>query len=216
MRVYDRNSNGFWPGEGCGVFVLLRQEDAQALHLRSYATIAGWGMASDGRGGMTRPEAHGHRLAIERAYKIAGFDISTVGYLEGHGTGTPVGDETELRALGQARREADPTSPPAVIGTVKGNIGHTKAAAGAAGLVKAALAVHHQVIPPVTGHFDTHPEFEGPQAALRVARTAELWPADQPVRAGISAMGFGGINTHLVLESSGGPRRGQLDASPPQ
>lgn len=213
MRVYDRNSTGFWPGEGCGLVVLLRQEDAEAAGLRSYATITGWGIASDGRGGITRPEAHGHQLALERAYRLSGFDISTVSYLEGHGTGTAVGDETELRALGQARREARPSAPPAVIGTIKGNIGHTKAAAGAAGLIKAALAVHHQVIPPVTGHFDAHPEMVGPRAALRVSRTAELWPADQPVRAGISAMGFGGVNAHVVLESSGGPRREQLDAS---
>jgi enediyne polyketide synthase len=212
MRVYDRGSNGFWPGEGCGMLVLLRQEDAEAQGLRSYATIAGWGFASDGRGGMTRPEADGHRLALERAYEIAGFDISSVSYLEGHGTGTAVGDETELRALGQARRDACKSAPAAAISTIKGNIGHTKAAAGVAGLIKAALAVHHQVIPPGTGHSDPHHELEGPNPALRVPATAELWPADQPVRAGVSAMGFGGINAHVALESSGGARRAELES----
>jgi enediyne polyketide synthase len=212
MRVYDRRSNGFWPGEGCGMLVLVRQEDAAAQGLRSYATIAGWGFSSDGRGGITRPEADGHRLAVERAYKIAGFDISSVSYLEGHGTGTAVGDETELRALGQARRDACESAPAAAISTIKGNIGHTKAAAGAAGLIKAALAVHHQVIPPATGHSDPLPELEGDSPALRVPVTAELWPADQAVRAGVSAMGFGGINAHVVLESSGGARRAQLDS----
>jgi enediyne polyketide synthase len=211
MRVYDRNSNGFWPGEGCGMVVLVRDEDAQAQGLRSYATIAGCGVASDGRGGITRPEAEGHRLAVERAYKTAGFDISSVSYLEGHGTGTAVGDATELRALSQSRRDACQTAAPAAISTIKGNIGHTKAAAGVAGLIKATLAVHHQVIPPATGHQEPHPELAGPQPALRVPRTAELWPAGQPVRAGISSMGFGGINAHLVLESSGGARREQLD-----
>jgi enediyne polyketide synthase len=213
MRRPERNSNGLWPGEGGGVLVLVRQEDAEALRLRSYAKIVGWGIAADGRGGMNTPESHGHRLALERAYQVAGFDISTVGYLEGQGTGTPVGAETQLRALGQARRDAFESAPPAVIGTIEANIGHTKAAAGAAGLIKTALAVHHQVIPPATGHFEAHPELAGPQAALRVARTAELWPADQPVRAGISGTGLGGTCAHLVLESSGGPRRGQLDAS---
>ncbi len=211
MRVYDKHSNGFWPGEGCGMLVLLRQADADARGLRTYATIAGWGYASDGRGGITRPEVDGHRLAVERAYQVAGFDIGTVGYLEGHGTGTAVGDETELRALSQARRQARPEADPAAIGTIKGNIGHTKAAAGVAGLIKATLAVHHQVIPPATSHHDTHPELAGPRPALRVPLTAELWPADHPVRAGVSAMGFGGIDTHVVLENRDGLRRTSLD-----
>jgi enediyne polyketide synthase len=211
MRVYDLNSNGFWPGEGCGMLVLLRQTDAQARGLRSYATIAGWGYASDGRGGITRPDADGHRLAIQRAYQVAGFDIGTVSYLEGHGTGTAVGDETELRALGGARRDAGGTGSPAAISTIKGNIGHTKAAAGVAGLIKATMAVHHQVIPPATGHVDSHPQLAGEHPALRVPLTAELWPADQPVRAAVSAMGFGGINAHVVVDSSGGPRRTRLD-----
>lgn len=211
MRVYDQHSNGFWPGEGCGMLVLFRQEDADAKGLRTYATIAGWGYASDGRGGITRPEADGHRLAVERAYRAAGFDIGTVGYLEGHGTGTAVGDETELRALSQARREANPDGRPAAISTLKGNIGHTKAAAGIGGLIKATLAVHHQVIPPATGHHDTHPVLAGDKPALRVPLTAELWPDDQPVRAGVSAMGFGGIDTHVVLENRDGTRRTGLD-----
>ncbi len=211
MRVYDQHSNGFWPGEGCGMLVLFRQADADAKGLRTYATIAGWGYASDGRGGITRPEADGHKLAIERAYRAAGFDIGTVGYLEGHGTGTAVGDETELRAISQARREANPDGAPAAISTLKGNIGHTKAAAGVGGLIKATLAVHHQVIPPATGHHDTHPVLAGDKPALRVPLTAELWPDGQPVRAGVSAMGFGGIDTHVVLENTGGTRRTSLD-----
>jgi enediyne polyketide synthase len=211
MRVYDRHSNGFWPGEGCGMLVLLRQEDADERGLRSYATIAGWAFSSDGKGGITRPEAEGHKLAIRRAYEIAGFDIASVAYLEGHGTGTAVGDATELKAFSEARREARDDAPAAAISTVKGNIGHTKAAAGVAGLIKATLAVHHQIIPPATGHIDTHPELAGERPALRVPQTAELWPQGQPVRAAVSSMGFGGINAHVVVESSGGSRRRSLD-----
>ncbi len=212
MRVYDKNANGFWPGEGCGMLVLLRREDAAARGLRSYATIAGWGYSSDGKGAITRPEAGGHQLAIQRAYQTAGFDIGTVAYLEGHGTGTAVGDATELRAFSAARRQAREDAPPAAISTVKGNIGHTKAAAGVAGLIKATLAVHHQIIPPATGHTDAHPELAGPRPALRVPRAAELWPEGQPVRAGISSMGFGGINAHVVIENSGGAPRASLDS----
>jgi enediyne polyketide synthase len=212
MRVYDQHSNGFWPGEGCGMLVLMRKGDAEARGLRVYATIVGWGYSSDGRGGMTRPEASGHRRAIERAYRLAGFDIGTVGYLEGHGTGTAVGDGTELRAFTDARRDASPDAPPALISTVKGNIGHTKAAAGVAGLIKATMAVHHQVIPPATGHVTPHPVLNEVRPALRVPLTAELWPDSEPVRAGVSSMGFGGINAHVVLAGDSSMRRTSLDA----
>jgi len=215
MRVYDRHSNGVWPGEGCGMLVLMRQDDAEARGLRIYAMIAGWGYSSDGRGGITRPEAAGHRLAINRAYKVAGFGFGTVGYIEGHGTGTAVGDATELRAFTEARREASPGGPPAAISTIKGNIGHTKAAAGVAGLIKATMAVHHQVIPPATGHFDPHPILTDNEPALRVPLTAELWPQDQPIRVGISSMGFGGINAHVVLAAHSdaqAARRTSLDS----
>ncbi|MEV4555577.1 type I polyketide synthase [Kitasatospora sp. NPDC049285] len=213
MKVYDKDSNGFWPGEGSGMLVLMREDDALAQGKRIYATIAGWGISSDGKGGITRPEAGGHRLAISRAYGRAGYGVESVSYFEGHGTGTALGDATEIEALSSARRGADPTARPAALGTVKGNFGHTKAAAGVAGLIKAALAVHHQVIPPATGHFATHPKLQGEDAAMYIPRRAELWPADQPVRAGVSAMGFGGINTHIaVTQAPGAERRTSLDA----
>jgi enediyne polyketide synthase len=207
MKVYDKDSNGFWPGEGCGMLVLMREQDAIEQGRRRYAVIAGWGYSSDGRGGITRPEEDGHRLALQRAYASAGFGIETVGYFEGHGTGTAVGDATELRAFSGARRAADPDAAPAAISTVKGNFGHTKAAAGVAGLIKAVLAVRHQIIPPATSHFDPHPELTGPRPALRVPDRAELFPAGAPVRAGVSSMGFGGINAHIVVEHAAGPRR---------
>ncbi|MEX5717412.1 type I polyketide synthase [Geodermatophilus maliterrae] len=200
MKVYDKHSNGFWPGEGAGALVLMREQDALERGARIYASITGWGVSSDGKGGMTRPEADGHRLAIRRAYHRAGYGVDTVSYFEGHGTGTALGDATEIAALSGARRDAGPTAAPAALGTVKGNFGHTKAAAGVAGLIKAALAVHHQVIPPVTGNTDAHPLLADSDAALYLPRTAELWPADQEIRAGVSAMGFGGINSHVTVE----------------
>ncbi|RKT19443.1 enediyne polyketide synthase [Streptomyces sp. 1114.5] len=212
MKVYDKDSNGFWPGEGSGMLVLMREQDALAQGRRIYASISGWGVSSDGKGGITRPEAGGHRLALARAYGRAGYGVETVSYFEGHGTGTALGDATEIEALSSARRNADPTAAPAALGTIKGNFGHTKAAAGVAGLIKAALAVHHQVIPPATGHVDPHPGLLGDTATMYVPRQAELWPADQPVRAGVSAMGFGGINTHVtVAQAPGATRREALD-----
>ncbi|HEX8343230.1 MAG TPA: type I polyketide synthase [Actinoplanes sp.] len=208
MKVYDRDSNGFWPGEGCGMVVLMREEDARLRGARIYATITGWGTSSDGKGGITRPEADGHALAVIRAYSRAGYGPATVAYLEGHGTGTALGDATEIKALSGARRSDDPDAPPAALGTIKGNIGHTKAAAGVAGLIKATLAVHHQVIPPATSHHDPHPLLGSADAAVYVPREATPWPDRQPVRAGVSAMGFGGINTHVALEQAGVGRHG--------
>ncbi|GLF98792.1 type I polyketide synthase [Streptomyces yaizuensis] len=218
MRVYDRHANGFWPGEGCGMVVLMREGDALAAGHRVYATIAGWGISSDGQGGITRPEAHGYRLALRRAYDRAGFGIETVGLFEGHGTGTEVGDTTELGALSQARADADPRARPAAISSVKAIIGHTKAAAGVAGLIKAALAVDAETLPPAVGCHDPHPLLGGDAPALRVLRRAEAWPQDTPVRAGITAMGFGGINTHVVLDQPAGRTtgRGRTAARPGQ
>ncbi|MEH1101385.1 type I polyketide synthase [Micromonospora sp. CPCC 205561] len=212
MRVYDRGSNGFWPGEGCGMVVLMRESEARQAGHRIYATIAGWGISSDGKGGITRPEVGGYRLALRRAYDRAGFGIETVGLFEGHGTGTAVGDATELEALSQARRAADPDSPQAAISSIKGMIGHTKAAAGVAGLIKAAMAVHHEVLPPTIGCVDPHEILTAEHSALRALRKAEPWPRDLPVRAGITAMGFGGINTHIVLENERPRRSSRLDS----
>jgi enediyne polyketide synthase len=207
MRVYDARSAGFWPGEGCGVVVLMRHADAIAQGRRIYAVIRGWGISSDGSGGITRPEVEGQLLAVQRAYRRAGFGIQTAAYFEGHGTGTSVGDATELRMLSRARREAAPQGPPAVISSIKANIGHTKAAAGIAGLIKATMALHAQILPPTTGCEEPHPELAGESPALRVLREGEPWPTDHPLRAGVSAMGFGGINTHVVLEGPTTQRR---------
>ncbi len=209
MRVYDARSAGFWPGEGCGFVVLMRHADALARGLRVYAVVRGWGVASDGSGGITRPEVEGQLLAVRRAYRRAGYGPDSVVYFEGHGTGTTVGDAVELEVLSRARREADPAAEPAALGSVKANIGHTKAAAGIAGLIKATLAVHNQIRPPTTGCFDAHPSLTG--ACVRVLRDAEPWPAGKPLRAAVSAMGFGGIDTHLTLEGAGTPGGGDLD-----
>lgn len=202
MRLYDRGSNGFWPGEGCGMVVLMREEDAVASGHRVYASIAGWGISSDGQGGITRPEVSGYQLALSRAYDRAGFGIETVPLFEGHGTGTAVGDATELRAIMSARAAADPHAPSAVITSIKGMIGHTKAAAGIAGLIKAVMALDSGVLPPAIGCVDPHDLLTDESANLRVLRKAESWPENAPLRAGITAMGFGGINTHVVLDRS--------------
>lgn len=212
MRIYDARSAGFWPGEGCGFAVLMRLDDAVAECRRIYAVVRGWGVSSDGAGGITRPEVDGQIQALRRAYRRAGYGVDSVAYFEGHGTGTAVGDATELRVLSRARREARADAPVAAVGSVKANIGHCKAAAGIAGFIKATLAIHSQTLPPTTGCEKPHPELTGESPALRILREPEPWPANQPLRASISAMGFGGINTHVTLEGAATDRRARLSS----
>ncbi|MER7760776.1 type I polyketide synthase [Streptomyces sp. NPDC097619] len=207
MRLYDRGSNGFWPGEGCGMVVLMREEDALAGGHRVYASLAGWGIASDGQGGITRPEVSGYQLAMRRAYERAGFGADTVPLFEGHGTGTEVGDATELKAIMGARADANAKAPVAAISSIKGMIGHTKAAAGVAGLIKATLAVDAALLPPAIGCVEPHDLLTADGANLRVLRQAEAWPKDAPLRAAVTAMGFGGINTHVVVDKAVPKRR---------
>lgn len=202
MRVYDSTSNGFWPGEGCGFVLLMRYEDAIAQRLQVCATIKGWGISSDGNGGITRPEVDGQLLALKRAYARAGFGIETVAYFEGHGTGTMVGDAVELKALSLARGQSNSQTSPAAISSIKANIGHTKAAAGVAGFIKAVMALNAGIVPPTTACEEPHPELKSESSALRTLKMGEPWPEHQALRAGVSSMGFGGINAHVVLESA--------------
>ncbi|MFD0206866.1 MULTISPECIES: type I polyketide synthase [Saccharothrix] len=200
MRVYDAEPTGFLPGEGCGVVALMRADDARRAGLLVYAEVSGWGTSSDGSGGLTRPETSGLVRAMDRAYVMASADPASVDLVEGHGTGTAVGDRVELSALNRFRAGA---AKRAALGSVKANVGHTKAAAGVAGLIKAALALHHRVLPPTTGCEDPHPLVTGANSTVRVLAEPEPWPDRAPV-AGVSSMGFGGINAHVVLSGNGG------------
>jgi len=202
MRVFDQRSNGFWPGEGCGVVVLMRRQDALAQRRPIYASIRGWGMSTDGQGGLTRPTERGQALALGRAYQMAGFGSDSVSYFECHGTGTAVGDPTELAAIASVRR-IDGAVTPAAVGSIKANIGHTKAAAGLAGLIKTTLVLSERVIPPMTACDRPHATFTAIGSLLEAPMEGRAWPRERPLRASVSAMGFGGINTHLVLEGEG-------------
>ena len=209
MRPYDAKAAGFWPGEGAGFLVLMREADAKALDRHAYAVIRGYGISSDGEGGLTRPAREGQMLALSRAYDMAGFGADQVAYFEGHGTGTAVGDPVEIEAIAETRRRHGAEAP-AALGTIKANIGHTKAAAGIAGLIKAVMALQHQIIPPATGVDKPHPSFSAHRDMIEPAK-AGIWPVARPLRASVSAMGFGGINAHVVLERSSAARREWLD-----
>jgi enediyne polyketide synthase len=202
MRVYDESPTGFLPGEGCGMVVLMRSADARLAGLPVYAEIAGWGASSAGPASTAVPDASSQLLALYRAYERARIAPADVQLIEGHGAGTAAADATELSALAELRSGAGQA---AALGSIKANIGNTKAAAGAAGLIKTVLAMSTGIIPPTTGVSRPHPLLRGGDVALRLPRAAEPWPDGTRI-AGVSGMGPG-INVHLVLRSE--PTRGR-------
>lgn len=207
MEVFSGKPQGFWPGEGCGIVVLMKLSEALSKGHTIYGVVKGWGISSDGKGGMTRPKIETQQLAMERAYEKAGYDASTISVFEAHGTGTPLGDEVEITSISNTIRKygrADGT--PAVLGSVKQLIGHTKAAAGVAGFIKACLVLKHKVIP---GALKTSPNplLEKNKEYLVLPGKSQLYDKEQPLRAGVSSFGFGGINVHITLEECPSRRR---------
>ncbi|GHF90502.1 polyketide synthase [Amycolatopsis bullii] len=201
IRPFHRDADGVLIGEGTGVVVLKRLDDAQRDGDRVYAVITGTGVASDGRtASLASPDSGGQVRAVRQAWAAAGLDPAapdSIGLLEAHGTATPAGDAAELATLA----EVFGTRGSAVLGSVKSMIGHTMPAAGIAGLVKAALAVHHGVLLPTLHCDDPHPGL----ASTRFSTLDTAKPWDAPVRrAGVNAFGFGGINAHVVLEQAPG------------
>lgn len=202
MRVFDRRADGFWPGEGAGALVLGSAKWVQQNGTDNPVELAGWGLSSDGSGGLTRPEVSGQYRALQEAYGRFGLDPADLAFVEAHGTGTAIGDPTEVEALAQLLGPgADGRK--VSIGSIKGNIGHTKAAAGMAGMIKAAEALRMGIVPPHTGCSDPHPVFARTGNRLAVADTVSALPSKaDTVLAGVSSFGFGGINAHAVLRSS--------------
>ncbi len=208
IRPFDRRADGILIGEGAGLLVLKRLADAERDGDRIYAVIRGTGVTSDGRDASPmKPRLEGQLAVLAQAWRAAGRDPAAVGMLEAHGTGTPAGDEVELDALGRFFGSAAPGEARANLGSVKSMIGHAMPAAGAAGLIKTALALFHGVQPP-TLHCE-EPRAELAQTRFRTLATAEPW-GERPRLAGVSAFGFGGINAHVVVEahaSAGGAGR---------
>lgn len=206
MTVYDRKASGFIPGEGCGFVALKRLEDARADGDYVYAVLHGWGISSDGKGGITAPSWSGQAMALRRAYKRAGYSPHELDFIEGHGTGTPVGDHAELEGIARAISCDGELKPRSVgITSFKSLVGHTKAAAGIGGFIKAVMAVNQRVLPPTAGCKDLNPVFDSVAQSLYPILTGEVRNQTETLRAGISAMGFGGINCHVTIESGDAP-----------
>ncbi|WP_323139135.1 polyketide synthase [Streptomyces platensis] len=215
IRPFDRRADGTLLSEGTGVVLLKRLADAERDGDRVYAVIRGTGVAGDGRAaGLMSPRPEGQISALEQAWSGAGLDPAdpaALGLLEAHGTGTPVGDGVELDTLARVFGPPGAGIPPVGLGSVKSMLGHTMQAAGIAGLIKAALAIHHRTLPP-TLHLD-EPHEGLARTRMRPVTEAEPWDAGRtPLRAGVNAFGFGGINAHAVLEEAPGRR---TPAAPP-
>jgi polyketide-type polyunsaturated fatty acid synthase PfaA len=215
IRPYDQQADGMLLGDGLGMLVLKRLEDAEKAGDRIYAVIKGIGSSSDGRAkSIYAPHLKGQIKAIKRAYASAGVSPEAIGLIEGHGTGTVVGDACEIEGLKTVFEPygLDPQS--IALGSVKSQIGHTTQAAGAASTIKAALSLHHKVIPPMI-NFDTpHPDFKLAQSPFYISSEPHPWvrgrtrEAQAKRQAAVSAFGFGGVNLHVILEEhqkDGGP-----------
>ena len=202
-RPFDASATGTIFGSGAGVVVLKRLEDAIADGDQIYAVILGCGLSNDGAGkvGFTAPSVDGQAAAIEQALAQAGVAAGSIGYVECHGTATPLGDPIEIAALTKAFRKSTDAQGYCAIGSVKGNIGHLDAAAGVAGLIKTALMLRNRELAPSLNFEAPNPRiaFEGGPFFVNTSRAA--W-ADGPEvrRAGVSSLGVGGTNAHVVLE----------------
>ncbi len=204
-RPFDENADGFVVGEGAGLIVLKRLEDAVRDRDHIWAVIRGVGLNNDGRGeGPMTPRLSGQMDALERAYRDADISPDAVGYMEAHGTATLVGDLTEVTALKNNIKANGDGAVRCAVTSVKGNIGHTLAASGIAGLIRAVLALNRRIIPPQAGLQSVRAELELDGSGFHIPGAPQPFEARRGVlrRAGVSAFGFGGTNVHVVLEES--------------
>jgi acyl transferase domain-containing protein/phosphopantetheinyl transferase len=203
IRPFDKDADGTLLGEGVGFIILKRREDAERDGDRVYALIKGIGTASDGRGlGLLAPRVEGEELALERAYKTSGIDPRTVELIEAHGTGTTVGDLTEIKALRSIFGPRVGKLPWCAVGSVKSMISHLLPAAGIAGIIKSALALYYKVLPPTLHSEEPDPKLELESTPFYINTETRPWihGARTPRRAGVNAFGFGGINAHVLME----------------
>ena len=203
-KTFDASADGYVRGEGVGMVVLKPLAQARADGDLVYAVIRGAAVNQDGRtNGLTAPNPQAQEAMLRAAYRKAGVDPAEVHYVEAHGTGTLLGDPIEAKALGAVLgADRDPATP-FLIGSVKTNIGHLEAAAGIAGLIKAALMLQHRRIPPSLHFREPNPHIPFQDLPMRVATELQDWPAsDTPATVGVSSFGFGGTNAHVVLQEA--------------
>ena len=203
-RPFDAEADGFVMGEGAALFLVKRLADAERDGDKIYAVVRGIGGSSDGKGkGITAPNPAGQVYAVRRGWENAGLAPNQGTMIEGHGTSTRVGDLAETNSLIAAMKDFQLPAGAMPLGSVKSNIGHLKAGAGAAGMFKATLALHHKLLPPSLGFQTPNPKINFAEAPFYVnseLRQWELRGGAETRTAGVSAFGFGGTNFHAVLE----------------
>ena len=202
-RPYAEGADGFVMGEGAVIFLLKRLADAERDGDKIHAVVRGIGGSSDGKGkGITAPNPVGQKLCMERAWENAGLSPATATYLEGHGTSTKVGDVVEVQSMSDVLSSFHLPAGSVALGSVKSNIGHLKAGAASAGLLKTTLALRDKVLPPSVRCEHRNPDIDFAHSPLYVNTELKPWeiPPDGVRRAGASAFGFGGTNFHTVLE----------------
>ncbi|SEQ56694.1 polyketide-type polyunsaturated fatty acid synthase PfaA, partial [Solimonas aquatica] len=215
-KTFDENADGITISEGVVIMVMKRLADAERDGDRIYAVVKATAGSSDGKAlGLTAPRSEGQVRALNRAYAKAGFSPATLGLVEAHGTGTAVGDRAEAQTITRALRAEQAAPHSVAIGSVKTILGHTKAAAGVAGLAKVALALHHRTLPAHVGVEKPIDTLADPGSPAYLLKEPRPWLANprHPRRGGASAFGFGGTNFHAVLEeyapSAGSPGSSQ-------
>jgi PfaB family protein len=220
---FDASGDGLVVGEGAGIFLLKRTEDALAHGDRIYGIIRGIGLSNDVGGSLLAPLSEGQLRAMRNAYTRAGWDPQDVDLIECHATGTQVGDATEVASLRELWSNARPEGRPCVIGSIKSNIGHLLTAAGAAALTKVLLAMAGEHLPPTANFTVPQPGMDLDNSPFRVLTEGIAWERRGngiPRRAAVSAFGFGGINAHLLVEEwlpeSGHSRQSKHDQKPKQ
>ncbi|MGB6010146.1 MAG: beta-ketoacyl synthase N-terminal-like domain-containing protein, partial [Desulfobacterales bacterium] len=200
---FDERANGLVVGEGAGMLVLKRLDDALRDQDTIHALIKGIGLSNDMRGNLLAPDSQGQVRAMHSAYAAAEWSPLDVDLIECHGTGTPMGDAVELQSLRNLWGESDGSPGQCAIGSVKSMIGHLLTGAGAASMIKTLLALKHKVLPPSLNFNRAPAKSPLHNSPFRVQTDADPWPrrdTDTPRRAAVSAFGFGGINSHLLFE----------------
>lgn len=203
-RTFSADAQGFVRGEGCGMVALRRLADAQARGDRILGVIRGSATNQDGRSaGLTAPRQSSQEAVIAAALKVAGVDPLEIGFIEAHGTGTPLGDPIEVAAIGNALCNGRSTEQPLIIGSVKTNVGHLESGAGIAGLLKLLVAFTQETIPANLHFAEGNPFIDWEGLPIRVPGEAVPWPRDsRPRIAAVSSFGFGGSNAHMILEEA--------------
>ncbi|MDS0797338.1 polyketide synthase, partial [Burkholderia pseudomultivorans] len=215
-KVFDASGDGYVRSEGGGLFLLKDYDQALADGDRILAVVAGTAVNTDGRkSGLTVPSVDAQTALMRQVYEQAGIPPEAIDYLEAHGTGTPVGDPIETRAIGQALGQRRPADAPLPIGSVKSNLGHLEAASGVAGLVKAVYSLQHRVVPGTIGIQEFNPNIRFDDWNIRVVTKPHPLRETGTLTIGVNSFGFGGANAHVILQSPAETGRATDTASHP-